>query len=638
MALLVRASGAGRRHGPRRRARLFRRYAVVIVAVVGGALVLSSSIQFLSSYGDSREAVARVERAYAATAAERIASFIRRSEAIVTSSSRALGSATTDQGRLEFLRPLLTLAEITEVAYLDATGRETLRLARLELDGGRGIDFSTDPKFVMAREGKTYFGPVYFRNASEPYVTIAVADRAASPGVVVAELNLKFVGEVVSTIAVGTAGRAYVVEGQGQLIAHPDISLVLRRTDLAALPQVAEAIGGGDAATRGQATTARDLEGREVLTAFERIPSVGWVVFVEQPLAEAFSPIYDSILRGIGLLVLGLIAAVAASLLLARGMTRPIQALEAGAARIGAGALEERIEVRTNDELESLADAFNEMARQLRESYAGLERKIDERTHELAGANALLAAASKHKSEFLSRMSHELRTPLNAVIGFSDLLLAEYYGPLNEKQRDYLQDVMTSGQHLLSLINDILDLSKVEAGRMELELTSFSLPDALQSGVTIVRERASLHDIRLSVTCDDGVEVIRGDARKIRQVIFNLLANAVKFTPDGGRIEVSAHALDGETRVSVGDTGMGIAPEEQVHLFEEFHQTSSARGHEGTGLGLSLAKKLVDLHGGRIWVESAVGIGTTFTFTIPSAPRRIDARVEERRPEARSRS
>ena len=633
MDRLAPASAEDRPHGPRR-ARLFRRYAVVIVALVGGALVLSSLIQLVSSYGDSREAVARVERAYAATAAGRIAAFIHENETLIATASRNLGGAASDQQRQEFLWPLLTLDPITEVAYLDTSGRETARVARLQLDGGRGIDFSNDPKFIMARSGKTYFSPVRFRNESVPYMTIAVAERSANPGVLAAEVNLTFVGDVVSTISVGSAGRAYVVDDHGVLVAHPDISLVLQKKDLSKLPQVADALARREAAPAGQATTARDLYGQEVLTAFEPIPDVGWFVFVEQPLAEAFGPIYDSILRSVGLLILGLLAAIAASVLLARGMTRPIRALEAGAARIGAGALDERIDVRTNDELESLADAFNAMAGQLRESYAGLEQKIEERTHELAGANALLAAASQHKSEFLSRMSHELRTPLNAIIGFSDVLLTGSYGTLNGKQRDYLQDVLTSGQHLLSLINDILDLSKVEAGRMELEISTFSLPQALQSGVTIVRESASLHGITLSVSCDEGLETIRGDARKIRQVIFNLLANAVKFTPDGGNIEVRARALDGEARVSVRDTGLGISPEEQVRLFEEFHQTASARGREGTGLGLSLAKKFVELHGGRIWVESVLGEGSTFTFSLPtgSAVRigpRTDATGEE---------
>jgi signal transduction histidine kinase len=248
---------------------------------------------------------------------------------------------------------------------------------------------------------------------------------------------------------------------------------------------------------------------------------------------------------------------------------------------------------------------------------------------EIKETSRQLDAANRHKSEFLANMSHELRTPLNAIIGFSDVLLTGSYGTLNQKQQDYLQDVLTSGQHLLSLINDILDLSKVEAGRMELEIGTFSLRQALQSGVTIVRERASLHGIMLSLTCDEGLETIEGDARKIRQVIFNLLSNAVKFTPDGGNIEVRARALDGEARVSVRDTGLGIAPEEQVRLFEEFHQTASARGQEGTGLGLSLAKKFVELHGGRIWVESALGKGSTFTFTLPTrVPRPVDARGE----------
>ena len=246
---------------------------------------------------------------------------------------------------------------------------------------------------------------------------------------------------------------------------------------------------------------------------------------------------------------------------------------------------------------------------------------------EIKETSRQLDIANRHKSEFLANMSHELRTPLNAIIGFSDVLLTGSYGTLNEKQRDYLQDVLTSGQHLLSLINDILDLSKVEAGRMELEISTFSPCEALQSGVTIVRERASLHGITLALTCDDGLEMIQGDARKVRQVIFNLLANAVKFTPDGGNIEVRARALDGEARVSVRDTGLGIAPEEQVRLFEEFRQTASARGREGTGLGLSLAKKFVELHGGRIWVESALGKGSTFTFTLPTrVPRPVDVR------------
>jgi signal transduction histidine kinase len=395
--------------------------------------------------------------------------------------------------------------------------------------------------------------------------------------------------------------------------------LVLRKMDLSALPQVTEALARRETAASEQATTARDLNGHDVLTAFERIPiaGAGWVVFVEQPLTEAFGPIYLSILRSVGLLVLGLLAAVAASLLLARGMTRPIRALEAGAARIGAGALGERIDVRTNDELESLADAFNAMAAQLRESHANLERKVDERTRDLAGANARLAVASQHKSEFLANMSHELRTPLNAIIGFSEVLLQGIFGQVNEKQQEYLRDVVASGQHLLALINDILDLSKVEAGRIELELTTFRFSDALESGVTIMRERAARHSIAMSAVIAGEIGMIEADERKVKQILYNLLSNAVKITPDGGRIEVNARQENGGVRVEVRDTGIGIARADQERVFDEFQQVGRERSREGTGLGLTLSRRFVELHGGRIWLESEAGNGSTFGFSLP---------------------
>ena len=606
-----------------RRVRLFRRYALVIVAVVGGALVLNSSVQLISSFADNRNAVARVERAYAARAAERIAAFIHETETLVTNASRVMGSATSDQRRNEVLQPLLTLSpEISEATYLDPGGRETLRVARLELDGGRGTDFSGDPKFLLSRAGKkTYFSPVYFRNGSEPYLTIAVPERALSPGVVTAEVNLKFIGEVISTIPVGATGHVYVVDEIGRLIAHPDITRVLRNTGPVALPQVAAAIAQRDRVTAEHATTARDLDGHDVLTAYEATSIVPWIVFVEQPLEEAFSPIYNSIWRSVGFLVVGLLAAVVAGLLLARSMTRPIRALEAGAARIGAGALEERIDVRTNDELESLADAFNAMTGQLRESYASLERKVDERTRELAEANALLGVASRHKSEFLANMSHELRTPLNAIIGFSDVLLQRMNGELTDKQEEYVADILDSGKHQLALINDILDLSKVEAGRMELELTSFSLPEVLATAATLVREQAVRRGIRLEVEVDPAVTTIVADKRKVKQVVVNLLANAVKFTPNGGRVEVSARLLADAIHVSVRDTGPGIAVDDQARIFEEFGQARTRPATpEGTGLGLTLAQRFVILHGGRIWVESTLGEGSTFTFTLPLRP------------------
>jgi signal transduction histidine kinase len=237
---------------------------------------------------------------------------------------------------------------------------------------------------------------------------------------------------------------------------------------------------------------------------------------------------------------------------------------------------------------------------------------------EIADKSRQLEAASRHKSEFLANMSHELRTPLNAIIGFSEVLSERMFGELNDKQAEYLRDIYASGQHLLSLINDILDLSKIEAGRMELELTDFNLPAAIDNALTLVRERAARRGVALRMTADERVGEVRGDERKIRQVVLNLLSNAIKFTPEGGRIEVGALAVDGAVEVSVHDTGVGIAPEDQEAVFEEFRQVgASAAKQEGTGLGLALCKKFIELHGGTIWVTSAVGAGSTFAFRLP---------------------
>jgi two-component system, NtrC family, sensor kinase len=237
---------------------------------------------------------------------------------------------------------------------------------------------------------------------------------------------------------------------------------------------------------------------------------------------------------------------------------------------------------------------------------------------EIADKSAQLEAASRHKSEFLANMSHELRTPLNAIIGFSEVLVDRMFGELNEKQDEYLKDIYASGQHLLSLINDILDLAKIEAGRMELEAADFDLPGAIDNALILVRERASRRGITLGQSVDERLGQIRGDERKVKQVLLNLLSNALKFTPEGGRIDVSAGVRNGDALVSVKDTGVGIAPEDQEAVFEEFKQVGKAdKKVEGTGLGLALSRKFIELHGGKIWVTSTVGVGSTFTFTLP---------------------
>ena len=303
----------------------------------------------------------------------------------------------------------------------------------------------------------------------------------------------------------------------------------------------------------------------------------------------------------IGVAAGALVLALLLGFILSWSLVDPIQSIDGRLAAIASGDFEGHVDVENRDELGALAANVNRMNDQLRSVYAELEE------------------ASRHKSEFLANMSHELRTPLNAIIGFSQVLRDEMVGPVNAKQAEYLDDITSSGNHLLSLINDVLDLSKVEAGQIELDVHPFSLREALERGVVMVRERATEDGVSVAFAPDPEVDVVDGDERRIKQVIFNLLSNAVKFTPAGGEVDVSALRVNGEVRVSVADTGPGIAPEDRDRIFEEFQQSESGlEQKEGTGLGLALSKRFVELHGGRIWVESEVGRGSTFTFALPA--------------------
>ena len=306
----------------------------------------------------------------------------------------------------------------------------------------------------------------------------------------------------------------------------------------------------------------------------------------------------------VGFAVGSIALALALGFVISWSLIGPVQQMDTRLKQIASGDFSGRVEIPNRDELGALAANLNRMSEERGRLYQQLE------------------AASRHKSEFLANMSHELRTPLNAIIGFSEVLLERMFGELNPKQEEYLQDIMSSGRHLLSLINDILDLSKVEAGRMELEPSAFDLPAALENCLTLVRERATRHGVTLDLMVGERLGQIVADERKVRQVVLNLLSNAVKFTPDGGRVAINAVRADGATEISVSDTGIGIGAGDQELIFEEFRQAGGdyTRKREGTGLGLALARKFVELHGGRIWVKSEVGKGSTFTITLPERP------------------
>jgi HAMP domain-containing protein len=370
--------------GMMRRWRLFPKYALLIITVVGGMLVASGAIGVYFSWRETEAHLVALQVEKAQSAATRIEQYIL--DIAHQLSWTALPRANVDaealeDRRIEYLKLLRQVPAITEVGWMDSRGREQLRVSRLAMDAiSGGTDFSQEAKFRTASAGLVYYGPVYFRKGTEPYMTIA--RPAGDGGVVAAEVNLKFVWDVVSRIKVGAAGLAYVVDATGILIAHPDISLVLKRSDLSALPQVAELADPGDKAR----SLARDLKGEEVFSAHASIPTLRWSVFVELPRAEAFAPLYATLQRTSLLLLAALLISVGASFFLARALVRPLRALQEGAARIGAGDLEHHIGVHTGDELEGLAEQFNRMSAQLRESYAGLERKVEQRTVELTEA------------------------------------------------------------------------------------------------------------------------------------------------------------------------------------------------------------------------------------------------------------
>jgi signal transduction histidine kinase len=320
------------------------------------------------------------------------------------------------------------------------------------------------------------------------------------------------------------------------------------------------------------------------------------------------------------LLLIGLGVALLASGLVARRVLRPLKRLGEGVKRIGSGDLNYRVDLRTGDEIESLAEEFNKMAVGLQQAHEDLEQKVARRTAELALVNQKLDEASRHKSAFLASVSHEFRTPLNAIIGFSEVLLDPTLKVTEPERKQFLSDIFNSGKHLLKLINEVLDLSKIEAGRMELQIDSISLHETLDAVQKTMRPLAAKKAIDMRIESDGDIGALPMDVARIRQVLLNLVGNAIKFTPDGGAVWLRAERENDMARITVEDTGLGIPEEERERIFLEFQRLgTNANGDkpEGTGLGLALAKKFVELHGGKLWVDSAVGKGSRFIFTLP---------------------
>jgi GAF domain-containing protein len=427
---------------PRRR--LFRKYALIFVALVGAALLINSGFDFWFSYQENKTALVRVQQEKAESAAQRIAEFVEEIKSQIGWTTHAQWAAgPLDQRRQDYVRLLRQVPAITELSQLDGEGKEQLKVSRLAMDVvGSEADFSQSPAFTEAKARRVWFSPVYFRKESEPYMTLAMARDGRNAGVTVAEINLKLIWDVITALKIGQGGYAYVVDGRGRLIAHPDISLVLRDTDLSKLPQVAAALNPqpGQAAV----STADNLAGHAVLTAHALIPQLGWRVFVEVPLTEAFAPLYGAALRTVALLVLGLIAATLVALVIARRMTGPIRAIAEGAERIGAGDLGRRIELHTGDELEGLAQQFNRMASDLQKSYAELEQRVADRTAELSEALDQQTATAEVLG-IISSSPGQLQPVFEAVLANAVRICGGRFGLLALRERDGFRGAAVHG-------------------------------------------------------------------------------------------------------------------------------------------------------------------------------------------------
>ncbi|WP_441234694.1 sensor histidine kinase [Bradyrhizobium sp. 930_D9_N1_4] len=635
------------------RMRLFTKYVALFVAVVAIALLANGLFEVFFYYREHKAALIRVQHEQAEAAAAKIGQFVKEIESQLGWTTQLPWSASSiEQRRFDALRLLRQVPAITELAQVDATGRERLRVSRLAMDAiDSGIDLSDDPKFTEAVAHKVFYGPVYFRRESEPYMTLAQAGARKDAGVSIAEVNLKLIWDVVSQIKVGQHGHAYVVGPEGRLIAHPDISLVLRNTDMSGLAQVRAALAGG--AATDALPEARNIQGQKVLTASAPIAPLRWTMFVELPVEEAYAALYAALERLALVLLAASIFAVLAGIFLARRMVGPIQALRVGAERIGGGDFGQRISIKTGDELEELADQFNHMGERLQESYADLENKVEQRTAELRQSlNDLRAAQDRliqteklaSLGQLTAGIAHEIKNPLNFVNNFS-AVSTELIDELNEALqsasldgktkeevdeltgmlKSNLDKVVQHGKRADSIVRNMLLHSREGSGEHRSSDINAVVEESLNLAYHGARAEQPAFNVTLERDFDPAADMVDIYPQEIARVFLNLISNgfyaaAKRKESVTGAFEPTLRAttkdLGGRVEIRIRDNGTGIPPDVKEKMFNPFFTTKPAG--EGTGLGLSMSHDIVvKQHGGTIDVNTEPGVFTEFIITLP---------------------
>lgn len=659
----------------RTRKTLSRKFAIAIVALVSLILVVNGAVSLWLGFAEAKHAAALVQLEKSRAAAERIGQFVSEIEGQIGWTIRAeWARMPMDQRRYDFIRLLRQQPAIAELIHVDGGGKEQLKLSRTDPEEvGSRKDYSAEPSFAKAVADRVWFSPVHFRQDSEPFLTIAAAHFGRPPGVTIAEVNLKLITEVVSSIRVGEKGFAYSVNADGRLVAHPNMSLVLRGTDLAASPQVARALAARkQAAPGGTADFAAVFDDGSTLTAFSWVPRLNWIVLVELPVSEALAPVYASLVQTASLLGLGLLLATVVGALLARRLLVPVRRLQLGADRIGAGELDHRIDIRTGDEIETLADRFNQMAASIQESHATLEAKVDQRTEALQreeresrdarrAAEAALADLQRAQdrlvqSEKLASLgqltagiAHEIKNPLNFVNNFAQLsselvdelrdvvapaaqgLDAKARGELDELTamlKDNLAKVAHHGRRADSIVKNMLLHSREGKGERRSVDLNATVEESLNLAYHGMRAEKPGFNITMSKSLDPAVGQVEIYPQEFVRVLLNLIsngfyaankrkseANDASYEPT---LAVATRNLGDRVEIRVRDNGTGIPSAVKEKIFNPFFTTKPAG--EGTGLGLSLSFDIVvKLHGGTIDVETEPGAFTEFVVTIPRA-------------------